>query len=555
MAAPKIKLYRLSRDFTTDSLNRDKKTETNDELLPVFDKYVSPDDILAKMPAVGVLPSEGKFVEKLTPIFSMDSAVSRNISRLTANLVLQDFSNSNSLSISASESDVSNSFSYSGSNSLNSGIYKIELTEDYEGALGSGFKFDFCMNEGVYPIIRTSDGQVVPDDGWFVDDTNGELTIRAVGVWNYYVFEDVTFMNNSSGVSHLYCTKYAPIYTGENSYFEPYVFVLKDGVEPRYKDNIVDGISVLDNHDTEMIFFRRALGETIGDDEDYMIIQETGEVVLSESMVNQISDKDLYINYVSLAYNGKKYKDTKRFVANAVNLIPQNDEEGTSGGHLFMGPDVFLGKKQYEPSSYESDTGEVVTIGIVPAYVEPGNYTFSHRNGYVTFPAKVNSNPELDTADYSWNIDNLTYTKNGTYTKVGGSVHISHAHICCVENVNNQVFERYYSYDDINGDNSNSISSSDIMELRSGDVVFKASSLDYRYSKSIGAPWVKRNSTYMPTRVYVTYKKYKDSSNSLSDSSSDSLSNSEREYEVVTEVKPQVITIPNYDELTVKTGE
>ena len=54
MAAPKIKLYRLSRDFTTDSLNKDKKTETNDELLPVFDKYVSPDDIMAKRPAVGV---------------------------------------------------------------------------------------------------------------------------------------------------------------------------------------------------------------------------------------------------------------------------------------------------------------------------------------------------------------------------------------------------------------------------------------------------------------------------------------------------------------------
>ena len=103
------------------------------------------------------------------------------------------------------------------------------------------------------------------------------------------------------------------------------------------------------------------------------------------------------------------------------------------------------------------------------------------------------------------------------------------------------------------GDNSNSlsISSSDIVELRNGDIVFRASPTDYRYSKSIGAPWVNRNSTYMPIRVYVTYKKYKDSSNS----SSLSVSNSEREYEVVTEVKPQIITIPNYDELKVKTGK
>ena len=57
MAAPKIKLYRLSRDFTTDSLNKDKKTETNDELLPVFDKYVSPYYIISKIPSVVDLPS------------------------------------------------------------------------------------------------------------------------------------------------------------------------------------------------------------------------------------------------------------------------------------------------------------------------------------------------------------------------------------------------------------------------------------------------------------------------------------------------------------------
>ena len=122
-----------------------------------------------------------------------------------------------------------------------------------------------------------------------------------------------------------------------------------------------------------------------------------------------------------------------------------------------------------------------------------------------------------------------------------------------MENVNNQVFERYYSYEDLHPDNSNSlsISSSDIIELRSGDVVFRASPLDYRYEKSIGAPWVKRNNAYMPIRVYVTYKKYKD----LSNSSSTSTSDPERGYEVVTEIKPQIITIPNYDELKVKTGE
>lgn len=555
MAAPKIKLYRLSRDFTTDSLNRDKKTETNDELLPVFDKYVSPDDIIAKRAAVGILPSEGKYVEKLTPTFSLNAAGGQNVSRFTANLLLQEIQSSNSESIST---DDSNSFSYSGSNSLNSGIYKLSLTEKDTAIIGGNFEFDICMNEGVYPIIYTSDNTVVPDNGWELDLTGEEPTIKAIGVWNYYVFDKIVFMNNGSGVSTTYCSKHAPIYNGGNTYFSPYVFILKDGVEPRFKENIVDGITVLDNHDSEMIFFRKGEGETIGENDDYIILPETGEVILSEYMVNSILGKDLYINYVSLVKSNRedkvvKYKDTKRFIANSVNLVPQNDEEGTSGGHLFMGPDVFLGKKQYEPSSYESDTGEVITIGIIPAYVEPGNYTFYHRNGYVVFPAKVNCNPEFDTADYSWNIDNLSYTKNGTYTKIGGSVHISHAHVCCIDNVNSQVFEKYYSYEDLYGDNSNSlsISSSDIVELRNGDIVFRASPTDYRYSKSIGAPWVNRNSTYMPIRVYVTYKKYKDSSNS----SSLSVSNSEREYEVVTEVKPQIITIPNYDELKVKTGK
>jgi hypothetical protein len=322
--------------------------------------------------------------------------------------------------------------------------------------------------------------------------------------------------------------------------------MLKEDIEPRYRENIVDSIEVLSNHESEMVFFRKASDSSLVDG-DYFIIKESGVVIISDSMVNVVGDKDLYISYVSLAYNGKKYKPTKKFIADFINLVPQNQEDGTPGGHLFMGPDVFLGKKQYEPSSYENEKGEVLTIGISPAYVEPGNYSIYHRNGYVTFPAKIDSNPDLDTADYAWNVDNLSYTKNGTYTKIGGTVHISHSHVCCIENVNGQVFERYYSYDDIH-DGSNSISSSDIIELRNGDIVFRASESDYRYPKSIGAPWVKRNNSYMPIRVYVTYKKYKESSNS----DSGSVSNSD--YEVVTEIKPQTITIPNYDELTIKTG-
>lgn len=552
MAAPKIKLYRLSRDFTVDSLNKDKKTETNDELLPVYDKHVSLDDVRAKRSAIGILPNEDKFVEELTPILSSGTSIDFGVKYFIANLTLQDDNISNSDSL-----ELSNSFSSSGSNSLNSGIYHISLNSSDVLLLGENSKIDMCMNEGVYPIIVTDDNRRVPNDGWRLDYDGELLIVRAIGEWCYSKFSTITFVNNAAGGTGLFCSKYAPIYVGKNSFFKPFVFVLKDGVRPRYKDNIVDNISVLDNHDSEMVFFKMSSGESLNNGDDYCILSNSGIIVLSDGMANRISGKKLFISYVSTVFNPNNgtYKNTKKFITEKVNIIPQNDENGVPGGHMFMGPDVFLGMKQYEPSSYESETGEVITIGITPAYVEPGNYTFSHRNGSVTFPAKVNSNPSLNTADYAWNIDNLIYAKGGVYTKIGGSVYVSYAYACCIENVNKQLFEKYYSYDDMYGDGSNSmsISSSDIISLRPGDVVFKASESDYRYLKSIGAPWVNRNNTYMPTRVYVTYKKYKDSSNSLSLSGSDV--SQEREYDVVTEIKPQVITIPNYDELKIKTGK
>ena len=566
MAAPKIKLYRLSRDFTTDSLNRDKKTEVNDEILPVFDKYISPDDIMVNRTATGIVPSDGRYVERLTKILSPSLTGVSVQRRIVANLTLYEsvFSNSlstseplqsNSLSqsisqqsnsISTSDTQASNSVSYSGSNSLNSGIYIIELSPFYQSTLGD-IEIDFCMNEGVYPVVMSGD-DVIPKSGWELYTENGETYIKAIGEYCYSVFTNVWFVNNASGPVTTYCSKHAPIYNGGNSYFKPFVFTIKDGFSERMETNIVDGIDFVSNTDAEMDFYTMASDDSL-DDGDYYIYTNTGEIVISQDMMTNMGDKDLYLSYVALAYDGETYKDTKRFISEFINLVPQNEEDGTPGGHLFMGPDVFIGKKQYEPSSYEdADTGEVINIGIIPAYVEPGNYSFYHRCGYVVFPAKINSNPEYNTADYAWNLDNLSYTKNGTYTKIGGSVHISHAHICCVENVDGQIFEEYYRYEDVFGSNSRSTSSSDVVSgLRPGDVVFRASEADKRYLKSIGAPWVNRNTTYMPVRVYVTYKKYSEQSNSSSTSTSAS-------YTVVTETKPQVVTIPNYDELTVKMG-
>lgn len=527
MAAPKIKLYRLKRDFTVDSLSRDRKSEVDDEILPVFDKYVAPEDIISNRSATGVLPSEGRVVEKLCPITD----------RITANLILQEVSNSISISKSGSDSVSSNSLSLSTSGELNSGLYAIELNSTDSSTYGN-LNINLCLNDGVYPVVLIGTTKV-PKSGWTVVEKDGNTYIQALGRYCYSTFTTISFSHITNSVSTLYCSSHAPIYDGGNSYFKPFIFTIKDEFDIRYKDNIVDGITYISNHDSEMVFYDRATSASL-EDGDYYINKNTGEVKISDNMMNNLNGKDVCISYVYLAFDGEIYRNTKRFVAEFVNIVPQNDEDAASGGHLFMGPDVFLGKKQYEPSSYEdADTGEVITIGIIPAYVEPGNYTIYHRNGYVVFPAKVNSSPEFNTADYAWNSDNLSYTKDGTYTKIGGSVHISHAHVCCIENVNNQIFEKYYSYEDLRG--SNSISTSDIVSgLRPGDVVFKASSIDKRYLDSIGAPWVKRNTTYMPIKVYVTYKEY---SNSRSDSG----------YNVVTETKPQVITIPNYDELTVKT--
>lgn len=529
MAAPKIKLYRLGRDFTTDSLSRDKKSEVDDELLPVFDKYISPDDIISHRIATGILPSEGRIVEKLHPITDT----------IIANLILQDESNSSSYSTSDSISDdvLDDAGSNSSSDSKNSGIYLVELTSEYYSIYGD-IDIDFCMDDGVYPSVFI-DANEVPKSGWRFFKNDGKVYIEAIGEYRYSVFTSVMFSNNTTGLTGLYSASHSPIYNGLNTYFKPFIFTLKDGNNFRYKTNIVDGIEYISNHDSEMNFYDMATSDAL-EDGDYYIYSDSGKVVVSNNLSDELNGKDLCISYVYTAYNGENYRDTKRFIAECVNIVPQNDEDGTPGGHLFMGPDVFLGMKQYEPSSYEdADTGEVINIGIIPAYVEPGNYTFYHRNGYVVFPAKVNSNPEFNVADYAWNMDNLSYTKNGSYTKIAGDVHISHSHVCCIENVNNQIFEKYYSYEDLQ--NSNSISDSDIIEgLREGDIVFRASSDDKRFLKSIGAPWVKRNTVYMPIKVYVTYKDYSNSSSSSG-------------YDVVTETKPQVITIPNYDELTVKT--
>jgi hypothetical protein len=512
MSAPKIKLYRLSRDFSPDILSTDRKSEINDELLPVKDKIVSAADIMANMIATGILPYDGSYIEKLTKIISVDDPdySNSNIDSTTAILTLLD--DSNSFSDSDSGSDSNSLGSNSNSQVLNSGRYLVSLDNESQAIYDNlSMLLNPCFNEGVYPKVYENNNKI-PSDEWTYENIDGEIIITVSETYRDIILTRMCFYNLSESDLGIFCTKYAPVYNGRNTNFKPFLFYLKDGVEETYTENL-DGEDVLDRHVSEYVFC---------DEEDYSIDNDTGIIFINNE---SLRDKTLFFKYNSTVYNGESYKKTKKFISESFNFVPQNEIE-ESGGHLYMGTDVFLGVKRYEPNTYtDPDTGDTKTMGISPAFVEPGNYMIFHREGSVVFPALVDSDPIFNTVDFSWDKDKLTVA-DGAYTEIKGSVYISCANICAIENVTEQIFEI---------EDSNSISEEIVSELKSGDTVFKPSSDDLRYLKSIGAPWVKRNNSYMPMRVFVTYP---DESNSNS---------------LVTELKPNVITISNYDELTIKT--
>lgn len=471
MSAPKIKLYRLKRDFVTDNLDQDRKTETNDELLPVKDKYVVPQDIMDNRKMKGIIPSEGKFCEKLARVSSAGE--------IHGTLSLVEESNSSSSSVSQ-----------------NTGIYEITPLESVE--------VNPLLTDGFYPRVLIDSVQV-PRSGYEYRDGK----IYAKGAYIEQVFTDIYFTNHgSSGVANdTFASAKTPIYDGRNSFFKPFIFVLKDGVVEKYKT--VDGYQVLTNHVTDYEFFTRATTEDMTDG-DWYINPTTGEVKLKTANV-----KEVFLSYVAESTVARTY------IAEHINWVPENEQD-ESGGHLYMGPDVFVGMKRYEPNSYEDpQTGQIVNIGTIPCFVDPGTYSLSHRNGSVTFAGAFDNTEASNTAENAG---------------IAGSVHVSYANICGVENVSEQIFEQEYSYDDVHGSNSSSAPADPIPDLREGDIVFKPSASDARYLKSIDAMWVSKSNRFMPRNVYVTFDK----------------DNGDGTTTRVTELKPTVLTIDPYDQLKVK---
>lgn len=493
MSAPKIKLYRLKRDFVVDNLDLDRRTEENDELLPVKDKFIVPQDIMDNRKLKGIIPFTGKFCEKLARISP--------IGEIHGTLSLEENEESNSESYSDSGSE---SVSVS-TPSSNSGIYNITPDEPVG--------IDPVLTDGCYPRVMI-DTEIVPRSGY--EYSAGQII--AAEQYKDVIFTDVYFVNHAAenlSVDSFSCQK-TPVYDGRNSFFKPFLFTLKDGVQEVYKN--VDGYQVLDNYVTDFDFLTKASSELLSDGDWYINI-EKGEISLSES-----TDKEVFLSYVA------ESSYSRRYIAEHFNWVPENEQDEI-GGHLYMGPDVFVGMKRYEPNSYEDpQTGQVVNIGTIPCFVDSGTYSLSHREGSVTFAGAFNNSDEENVAENAGS---------------SGNVHVSYANICGVENVSEQIFELEYTYDDVYGSNSGSESGSEselvvddpIENLREGDAVFKPSLSDKRYLKSIGAMWVSRHNRFMPRNVYITHDK-----------------NNNGSVERVTELKPVIVTIDPYDQLTVKTG-
>lgn len=487
MSAPKIKLYRLKRDFTIDNLDQDRKSEVNDELLPVKDKYIVPSDIMQHRKMKGIIPSMDKFCEKLLRVSS--------IGEVQGTLSLEENSD---------ESDSS-----SEELQFNNGVYNITPIDE-------GIAVNPILSDGFYPRVKIDD-EVIPRSGYeYVDGQ-----IIASLEYRNSVFTDVFFTNNAppSVPNDIFSSLMAPVYSGKNSFFNPFLFTLKDGVVEKYKK--IDGVNVLSNHVSDFDFLERTDDSDFSSG-DWFIDTSTGKISLRNATI-----KDVFLSYVV------ESKLSRRYISEHVNWVPENEPD-IAGGHLYMGPDVFVGMKRYEPNSYEDpQTGQVVNIGTIPCFVERGDYSLSHRNGSVSF-----------SGDFSSDESNNVPENAGK----SGSVHVSYANICGIDNVTEQVFEVEYTYDDIYGSNSESLSDSsseDLPEpdgivvipgLRVGDIVFKASSADKRYLGSIGAMWVGRSDMFMPRNVYVTHDKERDGV-----------------VERVTELKPMTMTIDPYDKLEVKT--
>lgn len=72
------------------------------------------------------------------------------------------------------------------------------------------------------------------------------------------------------------------------------------------------------------------------------------------------------------------------------------------GGHINMWPDVFVGTYNYPGDNYTDTSGTPVVPGLMPLFVEPGNYQINFRDGSVTFPALVDGTATPVRVNYAY---------------------------------------------------------------------------------------------------------------------------------------------------------
>lgn len=147
---------------------------------------------------------------------------------------------------------------------------------------------------------------------------------------------------------------------------------------------------------------------------------------------------------------------TKYFIGHRENWIPPN-MQGMSGGHVYMGPDIFKGMYDYPGDDTRDDNGTAIVQGVIPKYAEQAEYQIDFRKGMVTFIS------EFDSASLP--------------------VHASFAHLTGVRNATGQELSL-------------------ISPSGEKPCVYKAVE-DTEFPLSINARWVGRNNLYTPRNFYI----------------------------------------------------
>ncbi|MGQ4893429.1 MAG: hypothetical protein ACP6IQ_02250 [Candidatus Njordarchaeia archaeon] len=355
MGAPKIKIYQLPRGYAEDSDN-DIQQITNDELLPVKDKNIIPEDAET---LVGIEWNEQSILYSINYSFGI--------------------------------------------------IEKAALQPDGAEFQHSEFNHTDILvagEESAYsPIVYDHNLNIIPPSGYEATPSG----IRFLST-PYPSGAKITYWREGPDTNTHFCTPQYPVYNGTNHMFQPILHIAPSGIIPP---------------------------------SGYTLVPASGLIILPSGM----SD-------LSMDYANEKSK-TKYFIGAHENWIPPNTDN-ESGGHLYMGPDIFKGEYDYPGDDTEDAQGNPVVQGPIPKYIEESEYQIDYRKGLVTFTNEVDSSSETVKANY--------------------------ACVVGVRNVTNQKL--------------------DFIGIDSNGYKYKAVT-DLKYPGSIGAKWVGRRSSFFPRNIYI----------------------------------------------------